>query len=89
MSDQRIGTRAERLAARRERLEAEKQHMRRGDEQNPGCTGCSFVADRFAGVIHHLNGRDVTLVAESIAPLAGRHAYAKRMGRRTIVESGS
>src|ERR671938_203235 len=37
----------------------------RVDEQNPGCTGCSFVADHFDGVIPHLNGHDVTLVAES------------------------
>lgn len=41
----------------------------RVDEQNPGCTGCSFVADHFDGVIPHLNGHDVTLVNESIAPL--------------------
>ena len=41
----------------------------RVDEQNPGCTGCSFVADHFDGVIPHLNGHDVTLVSESIAPL--------------------
>lgn len=33
----------------------------RVDEQNPGCTGCSFVADHFDGVIPHLNGHDVTL----------------------------
>ena len=43
----------------------------RVDEQNPGCTGCSFVADHFDGVVAHLNGHDVTLVAESIAPLGG------------------
>jgi predicted dithiol-disulfide oxidoreductase (DUF899 family) len=33
----------------------------RVDEQNPGCTGCSFVADHFDGVRPHLNGHDVTL----------------------------
>src|SRR5881394_1616470 len=27
----------------------------RVDEQNPDCTGCSFVADHFEGVIPHLN----------------------------------
>lgn len=52
----------------------------RVDEQNPGCTGCSFVADHFDGVIAHLNGHDVTLVSESIAPLEGLQAYAARMG---------
>lgn len=52
----------------------------RVDEQNPGCTGCSFVADHFDGVIPHLNGHDVTLVSEAIAPLEGLQAYAARMG---------
>src|SRR5262245_26969584 len=47
----------------------------RVDEQNPGCTGCSFVADHFDGVVPHLNGHDVTLVSESIAPLARLQAY--------------
>jgi predicted dithiol-disulfide oxidoreductase (DUF899 family) len=52
----------------------------RVDEQNPGCTGCSFVADHFDGVIPHLNGHDVTLVAESIAPLEELRPYKERMG---------
>ena len=51
----------------------------RVDEQNPGCTGCSFVADHFDGVVPHLNGHGVTLVAESIAPLQQLQAYADRM----------
>jgi predicted dithiol-disulfide oxidoreductase (DUF899 family) len=51
----------------------------RVDEQNLGCTGCSFVADHFDGVLPHLNGHDVTLVAESIAPLNQLQAYAARM----------
>jgi predicted dithiol-disulfide oxidoreductase (DUF899 family) len=54
----------------------------RVDEQNPGCTGCSFVADHFDGVIPHLNGHDVTLVAESIAPLEELRPYKERMGWR-------
>jgi predicted dithiol-disulfide oxidoreductase (DUF899 family) len=54
----------------------------RVDEQNPGCTGCSFVADHFDGVIPHLNGHDVTLVAESIAPLGELRPYKERMGWR-------
>jgi predicted dithiol-disulfide oxidoreductase (DUF899 family) len=54
----------------------------RVDEQNPGCVGCSFVADHFDGVRPHLNGHDVTLVAESIAPLEELHAYKERMGWR-------
>jgi predicted dithiol-disulfide oxidoreductase (DUF899 family) len=52
----------------------------RVDDQNPGCTGCSFVADHFDSVIPHLNGHGVTLVAESIAPLDRLEAYAERMG---------
>ena len=52
----------------------------RVDEQNPGCTGCSFVADHFDGIVPHLNGHDVSLVAESIAPLEQLRAYAERMG---------
>jgi predicted dithiol-disulfide oxidoreductase (DUF899 family) len=51
----------------------------RVDQQNPGCTGCSFVADHFDGVRPHLNGHHVTLVAESIAPLSQLQAYAARM----------
>src|SRR5690242_8695385 len=40
----------------------------RVDEQNPGCTGCSFVADHFDGVIPHLNGHGVTLVTGPTRP---------------------
>jgi predicted dithiol-disulfide oxidoreductase (DUF899 family) len=54
----------------------------RVDEDNPGCTGCSFVADHFDSVIPHLNGHDVTLVAESIAPLEELRSYKERMGWR-------
>jgi predicted dithiol-disulfide oxidoreductase (DUF899 family) len=54
----------------------------RVDEENPGCTGCSFVADHFDAVVPHLNGHDVTLVAESIAPLPQLRAYKERMGWR-------
>ncbi len=54
----------------------------RVDEENPGCTGCSFVADHFDGVRPHLNGHDVTLVAESIGPLEELNAYKERMGWR-------
>jgi len=52
----------------------------RVDEENPGCTGCSLIADHFDGVIPHLNGHDVTLVAESIAPLEELRPYKQRMG---------
>jgi len=54
----------------------------RVDEENPGCTGCSFVADHFDAAIPHLNGHDVTLVAESLAPLDELRPYKQRMGWR-------
>jgi predicted dithiol-disulfide oxidoreductase (DUF899 family) len=52
------------------------------DEQNPGCTGCSFVADHFDAAIPHLNGHDVSLVAESLAPPDELRPYRERMGWR-------
>jgi predicted dithiol-disulfide oxidoreductase (DUF899 family) len=52
----------------------------RVDEENPGCTGCSFVADHFDAVIPHLSGRDVTLVAESLESLDELRLYKERMG---------
>jgi predicted dithiol-disulfide oxidoreductase (DUF899 family) len=52
----------------------------RVDDENPGCTGCSFAADHFDGILPHLNGHDVTLVSESIAPLDQLRAYRERMG---------
>src|SRR5919197_565552 len=57
-------------------------HGFRVDDENPGCTGCSFVADHFDAAVPHLNGHDVTLVAESIAPLNELRAYKARMGWR-------
>jgi predicted dithiol-disulfide oxidoreductase (DUF899 family) len=54
----------------------------RVDERNPGCTGCSLVADHFDAAIPHLNGHDVTLVAESLAPLDELRPYRERMGWR-------
>jgi predicted dithiol-disulfide oxidoreductase (DUF899 family) len=54
----------------------------RVDEQSPGCTGCSLVADHFDAVVSHLNGHDVTLMAESIAPIAELRRYKERMGWR-------
>jgi predicted dithiol-disulfide oxidoreductase (DUF899 family) len=38
-------------------------------EERQDCTGCSLVADHFDGVVPHLNGRGVTLVCASLAPL--------------------
>ena len=51
-------------------------------DDRQGCTGCSLVADHFDGVIPHLNGRDITLVCASIAPLSELQDYQKQMGWR-------
>jgi predicted dithiol-disulfide oxidoreductase (DUF899 family) len=44
-----------------------------------GCPGCSMVLDQVAHLAH-LNARDTSFVAVSIAPLAKIEAYRKRMG---------
>ena len=41
-----------------------------------------MIADHFDGVIPHLNGRDITLVCESIAPLQELQDYKRQMGWR-------
>ncbi len=51
-------------------------------DERQGCTGCSFVADHFDGVIPHLNGHDVTLVCASLAPLDQLQDYRRRLGWR-------
>jgi predicted dithiol-disulfide oxidoreductase (DUF899 family) len=48
--------------------------------ETEGCTRCSFIADHFDGMLPHLNGHDVTLMCESIAPLDRLQSYAERMG---------
>jgi predicted dithiol-disulfide oxidoreductase (DUF899 family) len=52
----------------------------RVNDDSEACTGCSFVADHFDAVVPHLGGRDVTLIASSIAPLDRLLAYKRRMG---------
>jgi predicted dithiol-disulfide oxidoreductase (DUF899 family) len=47
-----------------------------------GCTGCSLVADHFDCVIPHLNGRGITFVCASIAPLPELQDYKRQMGWR-------
>ncbi len=55
-------------------------HFMFGPEWEAGCTGCSFQADHFDGMLPHLNNHDVTLVAVARAPLAKLEAYKQRMG---------
>jgi predicted dithiol-disulfide oxidoreductase (DUF899 family) len=50
-----------------------------GGWPDAGCPGCSMMVDQW-GHPSHLNARDTTLVAVSIAPLQKIEAYRKRMG---------
>ena len=48
--------------------------------QDGACHGCSFWLDNFsAGIVTHLNQRDVTVIAASRAPVASIAAFKKRM----------
>lgn len=44
------------------------------------CFSCSFWMDNFNGITVHLNHRDITMVAVSLAPYEKLAAYKKRMG---------
>jgi len=44
------------------------------------CFACSFWMDNFNDVVVHLNHRDVTMAAVSLAPYETFSAYRKRMG---------
>ncbi len=45
-----------------------------------GCKSCSFWADGYDGIVAHLNARDVSLAAVSIAPYPKLAAFRERMG---------
>ncbi len=57
-------------------------HFMFGPEWEEGCPSCSFVMDHADGAMPHLNARDTTLVAVSLAPLPRIEAFRKRMGWR-------
>ena len=44
------------------------------------CFACSWWMDNFNGITVHLNHRDITMVAVSLAPYPAIAAYKKRMG---------
>src|SRR6516165_7316631 len=44
------------------------------------CPGCTNLADGFAGLLLHMNKRDVTLICFSRAPIDRLVAYKQRMG---------
>lgn len=48
--------------------------------KDAACKSCSFWMDNFNGIVTHLNHRDVTMLAVSIAPFDKIAAYKKRMG---------
>lgn len=55
-------------------------HFMYGPNAEIGCTGCSFWADNFNGIIPHLNQRDVSMVAVSRGPLHKLQEQARRFG---------
>ena len=57
-------------------------HFMFGPGWAEGCPSCSWAADGFDANLVHLNGRDVSFVAVSRAPLAQIQAFQKRMGWR-------
>ena len=48
--------------------------------EDAACLFCSSWMDNFDRVVVHLNHRDVTMVAASLAPVSKIEAYRKRMG---------
>ena len=55
-------------------------HFMFGPGWEEGCPHCSFWADHYDGVNHHLGQRDTTLVVVSRAPLKEIEPFKKRMG---------
>ncbi len=55
-------------------------HFMFGDAYTAGCPVCSSGADTYNGALPHLNGRDVTFLCVSRAPLDRLLEYRQRMG---------
>jgi predicted dithiol-disulfide oxidoreductase (DUF899 family) len=55
-------------------------HFMFGPDWEAGCPACSATVDGFAGVLAHLQARDVTMICVSRAPLETLLAYRERMG---------
>jgi predicted dithiol-disulfide oxidoreductase (DUF899 family) len=56
------------------------QHFMFGPDWAEGCPSCSYMADSYGQMSHHLSARDVAFVAVSRAPLDRLLAYRDRMG---------
>ncbi len=63
-----------------ERSQLVVYHFMFHPDDKAGCPHCSLRADGFAGIIPHLNQRDVTMVVVSRAPFAKLAEYQRRMG---------
>jgi predicted dithiol-disulfide oxidoreductase (DUF899 family) len=57
-------------------------HFMFGPGWKEGCPHCSFWADHYDSVNHHIGQRDTSLVVVSRAPLKEIQAFKKRMGWR-------
>src|ERR1044071_6228023 len=57
-------------------------HFMFGPGWEEGCEHCSFWADHFDSVNHHIGQRDTTVAVISRAPLAEIEPFQKRMGWR-------
>jgi len=55
-------------------------HLMFGEDWEVACPGCSSLADGLSGTVDHLNGRDVTLICMSQAPLEKLLAYKHQRG---------
>jgi predicted dithiol-disulfide oxidoreductase (DUF899 family) len=56
------------------------QHFMFDPSWDAGCKSCSFWADGYNGFFVHLQQRDATFVAVSLAPLEKLNAYKQHMG---------
>ena len=56
------------------------QHFMFDPDWDAACKSCSFWADGYNGFFVHLEQRDTTFIAVSIAPLAKLTAFKERMG---------
>ena len=48
--------------------------------RDAACSACSFWMDNFERIVVHLNHRDITMAAVSMAPVGAIEAYRARMG---------
>jgi predicted dithiol-disulfide oxidoreductase (DUF899 family) len=55
-------------------------HLMFGEDWEVACPGCSSLADGLSGAVSHLNGRDVSLICMSQAPLEKLLAYKQGRG---------